>query len=239
MLVHAPHHMDLDLLRLDETDAALDDGTRRRTKRWILRGVLGFIAFLLLGNLGILAASLTARTDALPQPDVQVKNFRVVDEHVWRGAAPGEVTYRDLAAAGATTVVDLRAEDNVEVDEALLADLGLTRIHLPIRDGQIPSQDQIDRFVRIVGDSEGPVFVHCGAGVGRTGAMVAAYLVRTSETSGIEAVRRNLSVGPPSLEQIAFAATLDGADADRVPAPLVVVSRVLDAPRRLWSRYGV
>ena len=65
--------------------------------------------------------------------------------------------------------------------------------------------------------------------------MVAAYLVRTSETSGIEAVRRNLSVGPPSLEQIAFAATLDRGDADRVPAPLVVVSRVLDAPRRLMS----
>ena len=29
-----------------------------------------------------------------------------------------------------------------------------------------------------------------------------------------------------------------GDQVDRVPAPVVVVSRVLDAPRRLWSRYG-
>ncbi|WP_406215152.1 hypothetical protein [Streptomyces canus] len=44
------------------------------------------------------------------------------------------------------------------------------------------------------------MFVHCGAGVGRTGTMAAAYLVKTGEQSS--AVRRNLAVGPPSIEQI-------------------------------------
>jgi hypothetical protein len=82
-------------------------------------------------------------------------------------------------------------------------------------------------------------FLHCGAGVGRTGALAASYLVRTGQAGPAEALRRNLAVGPPSLEQIAFAATLDGESVQRPPAPVVAVSRVLDAPRRLWSRYGV
>lgn len=78
-----------------------------------------------------------------------------------------------------------------------------------------------------------------GAGVGRTGAMAAGYLVRTGQATPSEALRRNLAVGPPSLEQVAFVADLDGHRVDRPPAPLVAVSRVLDAPRRLWSRFGV
>jgi protein tyrosine phosphatase (PTP) superfamily phosphohydrolase (DUF442 family) len=211
----------------------------RRFRRYALLAVAGFVGFLVLGNLTIVAASLSLRGDSLPAPDVRVDNFRVVDDQVWRGAAPSAATYRDLAAAGATTVVDLRAEDDLTVDTALLDDLGITRFHLPFRDGQIPSQAQVDHFLGIVRNSNGPVFVHCGAGVGRTGAMVAAYLVRTGEADGVEALRRNLSVGPPSLEQVTFAATLEGAHADRVPAPVVIVSRVLDAPRRLWSRYGL
>jgi len=210
----------------------------RRIRRYVLLAVAGFVAFLVLGNLTIMAASLSLRSDAPAPAEVRVNNFRVVDEHVWRGAAPSATTFRDLAAAGATTVVDLRAEDDLTVDSALLTKLGLTRFHLPIRDGQIPSQAQVDRFIEIVRNSKGPVFVHCGAGVGRTGAMVAAYLVRSGEADGVEALRRNLSVGPPSLEQLTFAATLQGSHAGRVPAPVVVVSRVLDAPRRLWSRYG-
>jgi protein tyrosine phosphatase (PTP) superfamily phosphohydrolase (DUF442 family) len=233
VLVRAPLPLSLDL------DLEKSVGPLRRLRRLALLGAVGFVAFMLLGNLTILGASLTARgTGTLPAPAVRVDNFRVVDEQVWRGAAPSEATFRDLAAAGATTIVDLRAEDDLTVDQALLTDLGLRRFHLPIRDGQIPSQAQVDDFMAIVGDSDGPVFVHCGAGVGRTGAMVAAYLVGVGEANGLQAVRQNLSVGPPSLEQLTFAATLDGAEAHRVPAPVVVVSRILDAPRRLWSRYG-
>ena len=119
-------------------------------------------------------------------------------------------------------------------DEELLADLGLSRFHLPVRDGQLPTAEQAARFVEIVEASDGIVYVHCGAGVGRTGAMVAHYLTTTGETSSSEALRRNLAVGPPSLEQILFAARAGGSEYERPGTIVTGLSRVLDAPRRIW-----
>jgi len=215
--------------------------------RTIARGlqvaVLGFIVFLVLGNLAIATAwQIQSRRApaSFELPAIEgVKNLKAVDEHVWRGAAPSRSAYARLADAGVTTVVDLRAEENVNVDHERLATLGIRYVHLPIRDGQTPSAAQVDRFLGEVQRSDGVTFVHCGAGVGRTGAMAAAYLVATGEAAGVQAMSRNLAVGPPSLEQLVFAATLDDDGTGSRPAPLVAASRVLDAPRRLWSRYGL
>jgi protein tyrosine phosphatase (PTP) superfamily phosphohydrolase (DUF442 family) len=220
-----------------EPTASPVGGGRRPSALVVSRGLAGFVALMVLGNLAIAGVSAWARrtTPVLQGPQVVgIKNFRVVDGHVWRGAAPSARGYESLAAAGVRTVVDLRAEPDLGVDEALLGRLGLERVAIPLRDGQTPSPAEIERFLSTVTSSAGPVFVHCGAGVGRTGTMVAAYLVATGETDEWTAMRRNLSVGPPSLEQLAFVAGLD--DGDRPGAVVVAVSRVLDAPRRLWAR---
>jgi protein-tyrosine phosphatase len=186
----------------------------------------------------ILAASrVMALTTEAARPGAAVDgvtHLRVVDDKVWRGARPSQSGYETLAEAGVTTVVDLRAEDNIAEDQAYGRRLGLRVVSMPIRDGQLPSAAQVEQFVNLVDESDGYIFVHCGAGVGRTGAMSAAYLVATGQAGRMEVLGRNLAVGPPSLEQIWFAATLDG-DADRPPAPIVAASRVLDAPRRILS----
>ncbi|HEX6311109.1 MAG TPA: hypothetical protein VF152_05745 [Acidimicrobiia bacterium] len=203
------------------------------TRKWATRLALGFVAFLVAGNLLILGASMIARAtvDTGEVSGVeQVGKLRPVDETVWRGAVPSRAGYRDLAAAGVTTVVDLRAEDDAAEHDAFITGLGMEVVHLPIRDGQTPTGADVDRFLEVVGDSPGRVFLHCGAGIGRTGAMVAAYLDETGGAGAASVVSHNLAVGPPSLEQIVYA--IDGGDNPNVVVK--AVSRTLDAPRRIW-----
>lgn len=136
------------------------------------------MAAFLLPNLAILLMHRRARrSNPESSRRIPVTNFAEVDDRLWRGAAPNEEALVALAANGVTTVVDLRAETGVQAYDALRRRLGVTRVHLPLRDGQAPNGDQVERFRRVVGESHGRVFVHCGAGVGRTGTMSAAYLV--------------------------------------------------------------
>ena len=220
-----------DVLEVLPNDDDARDPRRRRSAIMILRIVCLGLAFLLLGNGTILGLSLWARgaTDVQPLELEGVRKGVAVDAQVWRGAAPSGRGYRELAAAGVSTVVDLRSDSERGPAVDVLADLPVRSVRLPIRDGQVPTDAEVSRFLEIVAESDGPVFVHCGAGVGRTGAMVAAYQTALGAT-GAGAVRRNLAVGPPSLEQIVFAAT-GGEDP---LAGVTLMSRVLDGPRRIW-----
>jgi hypothetical protein len=54
--------------------------------------------------------------------------------------------------------------------------------------------------------------------------MAAAYLVRTGEESSAQAVRRNLAVGPPSIEQIYYALSLGPGRPEQPPLPTGMLS---------------
>lgn len=189
-------------------------------------------------NLVILGAHLTARiTMGGAEAYVGVEKFAAVDAHVWRGAAPSLEGYRRLAEDGVTTVVELRAEAPSTL-EADVAPFGLTVERIPIRDGQSATPAQIDRFASIVADAPGIVFVHCGAGVGRTGVMAGAHLSASGE-SGSRAVAENLAMGTPSLEQLYAVASMDDGQRGHVPGAITVASRIVDGPRRLLHVLGL
>ncbi|MDC0769429.1 protein-tyrosine phosphatase family protein [Streptomyces sp. HD] len=215
----------------------------RRALRILIGLLISYLVLWAAGAGSILGLSYWAREET-PAPagtrTVQgVNHFQSVDGNgrLWRGSAPSPAGYRALAGMGITTVVDLRAEHMSAAQLAEPGKAGLNVVRLPIRDGQTPAPKQVQRFLDVVSSSSGPVFVHCGAGVGRTGAVVAAYLVKTGEESPSTAVRRNLAVGPPSIEQIYYGLNLSPAKAEQPPLPVVVLSRLVDAPRRIMSYF--
>jgi hypothetical protein len=181
------------------------------------RGLLALAAVVLFGNVAIFAlsavAQMTVHTTTVDGVE-GIKHLRVVDAKVWRGSNPSQDGYRALAKAGVVTEVDLRAGATSE-DDAFIESLGIEVVHIPMTDGQLPSDADVDRFVEVVRESRGTVFVHCSAGV--------------------DSMLTNLAIGPPSLEQIVFAA--GGGDED--PSPLIVgVSRLIDMPRQLFNQFG-
>lgn len=209
-----------------------------RCGRWTLALIGVAVGLQVVGNATILASTFAARALTLPSAALDahgIDNFRIVDDRVWRGAAPTNAGYHWLSAHGVTTIIDLRAEAAAP-PSSLPRELGFEVIRLPVRDGQLPSQEQIDEALEAIHSSKGRTFIHCSAGVGRTGAIIASYLVDTGQATGLSALVRNLAVGPPSLEQIAFVATADRDGAVRPGAAVVIASRFLDAPRKLWGQ---
>lgn len=79
---------------------------------------------------------------------------------------------------------------------------GLLVFHEPLEDMEPPSQEQLDRCVSAIQKAlvhDMPVAVHCGAGLGRTGVVLAAYFVTKGMTAA-NAIARVRRLRPHSIE---------------------------------------
>jgi len=79
---------------------------------------------------------------------------------------------------------------------------GLMLVHVPMVDMQPPTQEQLDTSVNTIvraHERQMGVAVHCGAGLGRTGVVLACYFV-TKDLNGKNAVARVRRMRPGSIE---------------------------------------
>lgn len=115
---------------------------------------------------------------------------------------PTEAALRALRAQGVTTVVNLRTpmemanRQAVPFDEAaLLAELGMTYVHLPVRgDGAYPyAPATVDAFARALADAKGKVLLHCTV-AWRASHLWSAYLVRHRGLPVAEALRHGEAI---------------------------------------------
>lgn len=114
----------------------------------------------------------------------------------------GRPTDDDLAALRACGVRHLISLTTSPLDPDALARHALAAVHLPLADMSTPAMDEVSEFVRTLErllEGGGKVAVHCGAGLGRTGTMLACYLVSRGRSAD-EALREVRRRRPGSVE---------------------------------------
>ncbi len=140
---------------------------------------------------------------SIPKPP-PIDHFWLIPGRLAGGGHPGRAgdqadVLHAMERLGYDAILTL-TEDALEPEP--LAEFGFRYLHLPIVNMAAPSIEEGERavaFLRERVDAGGQVYVHCYAGYGRTGAILAAYLVATG-TGPFAAIERVRTVRPGAIE---------------------------------------
>jgi cell division cycle 14 len=97
------------------------------------------------------------------------------------------VTERGDSTLSASDYLDVFKDKNVstiirlnsaQYSSAVFKRAGFQHFDLPFEDCGVPSDCIVDKFLRIAEEAQGVVAVHCLAGLGRTGTLIALYLMK-------------------------------------------------------------
>ena len=151
-------------------------------------------------RVGAPAAALPFPAAAAKVPSEVVDNFSWLIEGRLAGMArPDPSDAERLRKKGVTALVSLtRRPPFFDPPE------GVSILHLPVADMTPPTQEQLlqaVRFLETALEAGGKAAVHCVAGYGRTGTVLAAFLVAEGEDPE-EAIHRVREARPGSVETV-------------------------------------
>jgi protein tyrosine phosphatase (PTP) superfamily phosphohydrolase (DUF442 family) len=138
-------------------------------------------------SLGVaLGGELRPAVWAAPVAGTGVTNLYRVEADLYRSAQPDGAGFRELAALGVKTVLDLKGGDG---DGDSAREVSLKLLHVPMTAFGLRN-DRVLEALRILSDpSNRPLVVHCQQGADRTGALMALYRVVVQGWSKEDAIR--------------------------------------------------
>jgi uncharacterized protein (TIGR01244 family) len=162
---------------------------------------------ILAGLIALLASPLAKADEALP--------FNRPQAGLYTYGQPSAAHLQQAAAAGITTVIDLRsAGENRGYDEKAAAEaLGLRYVSLPVAGSGGLTADNARALHQILGNDTGPVLLHC-ASSNRAGALLALRAARQQNWEPVSALELGHAAGlrqPALIEQVRRQITPDNA----------------------------